>query len=131
MSYLYDLHVHSYHSDGDHFPEEVFYKASQKGIKGLVLADHNVISGIDEAKSAAKKYDIETFEAIEISTFYQERNIHILGYSNSFNRLVLEEGLAPTLAGYKKRTQNLIDKFREEANIDVDFNEVINKKGLN
>ena len=60
LKYSYDLHTHTIFSDGDWLPKTVMRKAWSRGLRGVVIADHNVISAYPEAIKAAKKYDLKT-----------------------------------------------------------------------
>lgn len=53
-----DLHTHSTASDGKYSPKDVVRTAYDRGVKYLALTDHDTLSGIDEAKSEAKKLNL-------------------------------------------------------------------------
>ena len=79
-----DLHTHSNKSDGSMTPTELVNYAVEKGLAAIALSDHDTTDGIDEALEAAKKAreqgkDIEVIPAIEFSTEWGGRDIHILG----------------------------------------------------
>ena len=78
-----DLHTHSTASDGKYSPSEVVRKAYERGVKYLALTDHDTLSGIEEAKTEAKKLDINFIPGIELSTTYKGETVHILGYFKS------------------------------------------------
>ena len=56
---MIDLHTHSNCSDGDLSPEELIEYAHKKKIEVLALTDHDTLSGLERASSAAKKVGIE------------------------------------------------------------------------
>ena len=74
-----DLHTHSTKSDGSMTPTELVNYAVEKGLAAIALSDHDTTDGIDEALAAAKGKDIEVIPAIEFSTEYEGRDIHIVG----------------------------------------------------
>ena len=74
-----DLHTHSTKSDGSFTPTELVEYAVKKGLAAIALSDHDTTEGIDEALAAAKETDLEVIPAIEFSTEYEGRDIHILG----------------------------------------------------
>lgn len=80
MNYI-DLHTHSNASDGTFPPAQVVERAFQKGLKAIALTDHDTVSGIDEALTAAKTFhnQIQVIPGTELSVAYQNRDIHILG----------------------------------------------------
>jgi predicted metal-dependent phosphoesterase TrpH len=78
-SYI-DLHVHTTESDGTLTPAEVIDLAVQQNLCALALTDHETISGIDKAQTAAREQQIELIPGIEISTNYNGIELHILGF---------------------------------------------------
>lgn len=75
-----DLHVHTIHSDGLFTPKQVVQKALEKGLAAVGIADHDTISGIPEALEASKGNGIEVIAGVELSSQYDGKDIHILGY---------------------------------------------------
>lgn len=76
---IIDLHVHSTKSDGTFSPEELIYAAKDAGLSALALTDHDTMSGIKEAQTAADLLGIELIPGIELSTEYNGKEIHIVG----------------------------------------------------
>ena len=74
-----DLHVHSSHSDGTCTPARLVAIAQQKGLGAFALTDHDSASGIGEAVRAAEGTGIEVIPGAEMSTQYQNTDIHIVG----------------------------------------------------
>lgn len=128
MEYLYDPHVHSDYSDGDFSPAEVVRQAKEKGIKGVVLCDHNTISGADEFLVACQKVDLTTFCGVEISTLYKGIDIHILGYSNKFNEHILKNGLKSTVEGYRQRSKEMVEKLKKDGFTNLEFEQILKGK---
>ena len=75
-----DFHTHSTASDGKFPPAEVVKKAYERGVKYLALTDHDTLSGIEEAKKAAEKYQLNFIAGVELSTTHKGESVHILGY---------------------------------------------------
>ncbi len=75
-----DLHMHSIYSDGSFKPEELVSLAREKGINTIALADHDTVEGVDQALIAGNEMGINVIPAIELSTFKEKAEIHILGY---------------------------------------------------
>lgn len=94
-----DLHAHTNASDGEHSPEELVQIARRRGVTVLGIADHDTIAGLERAVAAAQAYgDIEIIPAVEFSTDWEKREIHVLAYFVDY--------LDPA-------TIALADKFRE------------------
>ena len=80
-----DLHVHSMYSDGTNSPKELVDMAVSIGLRAMALTDHDTIDGVPHAIEAARDYDITIIPGVEISTFYQEGEIHIIGLFVDYN----------------------------------------------
>ena len=65
-----DLHVHTTASDGTCTPRETVRRASELGLRGIAITDHDTVSGHAEALSAGMDYGIEVVPGIEVSTRY-------------------------------------------------------------
>ncbi len=78
-----DLHTHSNCSDGSFTPTELMELAYEKKLSAIALTDHDTISGICEARQAAKALSLTLIPGIEISSLYDLGNsvkeFHILG----------------------------------------------------
>jgi predicted metal-dependent phosphoesterase TrpH len=75
-----DLHVHTTYSDGLLTPEEVVGMAKEKGMTAIGIADHDTINGIPEALETGETNGVEVVTGVELSSQYEGRDIHILGY---------------------------------------------------
>lgn len=75
-----DLHTHSNESDGLYSPEEVVKLSAREGLAAVALTDHDTINGLEEAIAAGARYGIEIVPGVELSCYYRDREIHILGY---------------------------------------------------
>lgn len=73
-----DLHVHSSASDGALPPEAVVRAARDGGLDLIALADHDTTAGVPRAMDAAE--GLVVVSAIEVSSTYQDSDLHILGY---------------------------------------------------
>lgn len=76
---MVDLHVHSNCSDGTFSPRQLVEYGLKKKLSAFALTDHDSIDGLDEALSAAEGTSLTIVPGIELSSFYQEKDIHILG----------------------------------------------------
>lgn len=75
----FDLHSHSYYSDGTLAPAEVVRQAHRAGVSLLSLTDHDSVTGIAEAAREAAALGMRFLPGIEINTNEPDQ-IHILGY---------------------------------------------------
>lgn len=75
-----DLHLHSIYSDGTCTPDQIAELACKEGLRAIVLTDHDTGAGFSSMKAACEKYGLETISGIELSTSWEGKSIHILGY---------------------------------------------------
>ena len=86
-----DLHAHSTASDGALSPAALIELAAKNKIRTLALTDHDTVSGLAEAQSAANKYDIDLINGIELSTRWDNKTIHIVGLNiDAENKAILD-----------------------------------------
>ena len=75
----YDLHCHSTRSDGLLAPAAVVLRAAHRGVDVLALTDHDEVSGLEEAQSAATAAGIEFVCGTELSVSWEDLTIHVVG----------------------------------------------------
>lgn len=123
----YDFHTHTTFSDGVLTPDALISLASQRGIKGISVTDHDSISNYSEVKDACKKYNVDLIMGIEISSQHKGKDVHLLGYfAKEEDYLKLNE-----LENHRKVQRiNRLKKICENlANVGViiDADEIINQ----
>ena len=107
--------MHSTFSDGEFTPTELVGIARKNGVSILSLTDHDTFEGIEEFVQAAEGTEISAFPGIEITTRYQDFNVHLLAYFKSLDSIDAE--LAETVAAMAEkrvlRMRELIDRINE------------------
>ena len=88
-----DLHNHSYFSDGVLSPKELVRIASKAGCDLFSLTDHDSINGIVEAQLEAVKLGLNFVNGVEISAFWRNSAIHIVGLGIEIENDMLQVGL--------------------------------------
>ena len=88
-----DLHNHSYFSDGALSPSEVVRLANDAGCDLFSLTDHDSTNGIVEAKHEADKLGLHLVNGVEISAFWKNSAIHIIGLGIDIDNDLLQTGL--------------------------------------
>jgi len=88
-----DLHNHSYFSDGVLSPCEVVGLAREADCDLFSLTDHDTVDGIVEAKLEAEKLGVSFVNGVEISAFWQNNAIHIVGLGIDIDNDMLRTGL--------------------------------------
>ena len=103
-----DLHVHSTYSDGTLTPSELVKKAFSINLAAMALTDHDTIDGIPEAVSCAADYDIELIPGIELSTFYDKKEIHIVGLYIDYTDKNFKKELESLKQSREKRNEKIL-----------------------
>ncbi|PKH27037.1 phosphatase [Enterobacterales bacterium CwR94] len=81
LSPLYDLHSHTTASDGLLTPEALVQRAVEMRVGVLAITDHDSIEGIVPAQRAiaALQLPLQLMTGVEISTLWENHEIHIVG----------------------------------------------------
>ena len=107
-----DLHNHSYYSDGVLSPSEVVRLASKAGCDLFSLTDHDTTDGIAEAKFEADKVSLNLINGVEISAFWRNMAIHIIGLGVDINNDELQTGLEHNQELRKNRAEKIALSLR-------------------
>ena len=78
-----DLHVHTTASDGEYTPSQVAALAREAGLAAVAVTDHDTLAGVAEATVAASSFSgpsVEVVPGVEITTDFDGRELHLLGY---------------------------------------------------
>jgi len=124
-SYI-DLHMHSLYSDGLHSVTELVAMAAQNKVRALSLTDHDTLDGLAEAQKVAHEHNIEFVSGVEISTFDNNSEIHILGYLFDPTHLGLNLKLAELQNNRRQRAAQIIAKL-EKQGISISLDRVFEK----
>ena len=102
-----DLHNHSYYSDGVFSPSEVVRFADEAGCDLFALTDHDTTDGLDEARQTADKLSVDLVSGVEISAFWRNMTIHIIGLDIDINSDILQAGLVHNQQLRKERAKKI------------------------
>jgi hypothetical protein len=107
-----DLHVHSTASDGSFTPTEVVALAHDAGLSSFALTDHDTVDGVSEALEAAKVYpDLEVIPGIELSCYYEKREIHIVGLFIDYKNETFLQELQNLKQARIDRNEKMVQNF--------------------
>ena len=74
-----DLHMHSYHSDGEWSPQALVDQGHRVGARLMALTDHDTLDGLEEGEHCAREKNIFWWNGVEISVSWGKYTIHVLG----------------------------------------------------
>jgi len=117
-----DLHLHSTASDGSLSPSALVWAAGAGGLHVIALTDHDTVAGYAEA-CAAGLGSVHVVPGIEISTTYERRELHILGYYLDPTHPVLATHEGEAIERRRERMLSMLDALRPEG-IRVGFEDV-------
>jgi 3',5'-nucleoside bisphosphate phosphatase len=75
-----DLHCHTTASDGIYSPSDVVRLSRQADVSHIAIADHDTLSGIEEAVQCGKSCNISVIPCMEFSVDHHGGDFHLLGY---------------------------------------------------
>lgn len=117
-----DLHIHTLYSDGVYSPKDIVDNSIKSGIFVIAIADHDSVSGIDEAIEYAKNR-IEIVPAVELSSNIGSCDIHILGYYIDHHSSEFLNYLEEFKKYRFSRAKKIVEKLCR-AGIEIDFEQV-------
>lgn len=128
MENTIDLHIHSTASDGTCTPTEIILQGLKHSQKNgvpvtMALTDHDTISGVREFLEEAKKYpeNVQAFAGVEISSYFEGEEIHVLAYGFDVNDELLLNSLEKYRNMRDSRNVEIIQKLNENGfNITLD-----------
>src|SRR3712207_5693336 len=128
-----DLHTHTIASDGVLNINDLLLKANQKKLDIIAITDHDSIDSLDEALKLSKTLNIKVIPGIELTTLYNNENIHLLGYFKDFNfeNKTFHNFLINTKLKRLERGKNILKKLKEHFNIEINEEKLLKmNKGI-
>jgi len=114
-----DLHNHSYYSDGLLSPSELVRLASKANCDLFSLTDHDTTDGMAEARLEADKVDLNLINGVEISAFWRNMAIHIVGLGVDVDNDILQAGLMHNKELRKIRAEKIALSLRRSGIMDA------------
>ena len=124
MDKFADLHIHTYFSDSSSSPQEVINDAVKAQLSCIAITDHDTIDGVELTRQLAQKHDIEVLNGIELSSEFNGKDIHILGYCFKDQNGELKILLAKIQAMRIERVKLMIEKLNKLGIKNIAFEEV-------
>ena len=124
-----DMHTHSTFSDGIFSPGELVDYAVKKGLSGIAITDHDTVDGIEEAIERASIYKgFVIIPGVELSTEYNNEEVHILGYMIDYRMEYLLKVLKYLQDTRNNRAIKIIDKLKKMG-IQINYEDVMKISG--
>ena len=112
---MIDLHVHSSHSDGVMKPDALLQHAQRQGVTLLALADHDCISGIDEAMTAGDRFGIRVIPAVELSVAFERyTDVHLLAYGINHHDPAFRQRLSAFCSRRDHRSEAIVERINRK-----------------
>lgn len=105
-----DLHLHSTASDGLYTPAQVAELGRRCLLKAIAITDHDTLAGVEEARRAV--VNLEVIAGVEITTRFDGRELHLLGYFVDPEDRPLQEALTAIRAQRRERFLGMVQRLR-------------------
>lgn len=120
----FDLHVHTYYSDGLNSPKEVIDHAIEAGLSGIAITDHDTVLGIEEALAYSETLnDFYVIPGIELSCIFNNQEVHLLGYFINYKDQNILSATNNLREHRKNRVVRILEKL-DSLNIKLDINKL-------
>lgn len=106
-----DLHAHSDRSDGTDPPARVVEHAAEARLDAFALTDHDTTAGLEEAIEAGRRLGLEVIPGLELSTSFEGRETHVLGYYFRLDDPDLQRALGRMLAERDLRVERMVERL--------------------
>jgi len=111
----FDMHTHSYFSDGTTSPAEVIEAAVRSGLSGVALTDHDTTAGWEPAEEAAAQHGIALVRGMELSTVSEDGvAVHVLSYLHDPTNIELLAEIAKSRNARYKRAKKMAALLAED-----------------
>jgi hypothetical protein len=125
---MVDLHSHSTASDGSYTPAALVCLALERGLVALALTDHDSISGLPEAESAAAGTSLRLIRGVEIEIAFAPGEFHLLGLRLGSLDGEIAEAMVRLARSRDERNRRIIWRLNNEG-IPVTMEELLEEAG--
>jgi predicted metal-dependent phosphoesterase TrpH len=125
-----DLHIHTSASDGAWSAEDVVSGAVAGGLDVIAIADHDTTAAVGAARAAGANRNLQVIPALEVSSTWQAREIHVLGYFVDATAPALRAHGERAVTLRRERMKEMISRLAAEG-IEVSYEDVEGAAGPN
>ena len=122
-----DLHIHTTASDGAWSPAAVARGAAGR-LDVIAITDHDTTAGIEAARQSAEGLHLHVIPAVELSSTYRGRDIHVLGYFVDLAAPPLRAHEAHAETARERRMAEMIGRLRAQG-VHVEMDAVLAAAG--
>jgi hypothetical protein len=109
-----DLHIHTTASDGLFTPSKLLRESKEAELKVISITDHDSVDNVAEVLKVFDGSEIRVIPGVELSTVWEGRDVHFLGYYIDWTYKPLSETLHQLRSGRKERMEKIVKKMNEE-----------------
>jgi predicted metal-dependent phosphoesterase TrpH len=102
---IFDLHTHSFHSDGSLSPQALVDLASEHGVTSLSITDHDSVDAYQGQLNLPEQ--MKLIPGVEFSTRWQKTGIHIVGLAIDPKHTAIQEGTRQHQLARQERALNI------------------------
>ncbi|ASA61778.1 RNase RNM [Escherichia coli] len=112
---IYDLHSHTTASDGCLTPEALVHRAVEMRVGTLAITDHDTTAAIAPAREEISRSGLalNLIPGVEISTVWENHEIHIVGLNIDITHLLMCEFLAQQTERRNQRAQLIAERLEK------------------
>jgi len=111
MSLIVDLHTHTTCSDGRTPPRELIRLAKATGVHVIAVTDHDSVEALPECLDEGRAQGVRVLPGIEMSSRFEGRDVHVLGYGLDPESPGLLSRLAELHEGRRVRVGKICEKL--------------------
>ncbi|EJG3769676.1 5'-3' exoribonuclease [Escherichia coli] len=112
---IYDLHSHTTASDGCLTPEALVHRAVEMRVGTLAITDHDTTAAIAPAREEISRSGLalNLIPGVEISTVWENHEIHIVGLNIDITHPLMREFLAQQTERRNQRAQLIAERLEK------------------
>lgn len=125
---MIDLHLHTTASDGCLTPKKLVEMAVERGMEAISITDHDTIGGLSEGAARARELGIKFVNGIELSSEWEGREIHILGYFLNPEDNKIKKELIKIQEARETRNYRILEKL-SKYRMNITMEELVEEAG--